>query len=135
MSGESGTATSDDWRSTVGNGEAQNQEYPAYLRLSSMTDVDSFVIEFDDDGEQVVKTAGDDEYQAVRFEVEVVDVDGRVLDSDSNPAIEGESYVLDVSQKSLLRDLVQIDDLEGESVSVTVDRSGDYAQYSAEVAE
>lgn len=134
MSETSDSSTSDGWRSTVDNGEEQNDEYPAFLRLSSMTDVDSFIVEFEDDGEKVVKNYGDEEGEAVRFIVEVVGVDGRVLDSDSNPAIEGDEYVLDVSQKSLLRDLVQIDDLEGERVEVTVDRSGEYARYSAEVS-
>lgn len=135
MSETSDSSTSDGWRSTVDNGEAENEDYPAFLRLSSMTDVDSFVVEFEDDGEKVVKNyGGDDEGEAVRFIVEVVAVDGRVLDSDSNPAIVGDQYVLDVSQKSLLRDLVQIDDLEGECVEVTVDRSGEYASYSAEVS-
>jgi hypothetical protein len=135
MSGE--TDSSDSWRNEFDNGdEVQNENRPSYVRLSSMTGVDEFVARFDDDGETVTKTyGGDSEEQEVRFHVTALEIDGRVLTSDDDPVIKGEGYVLDVGQQTLISDLLSVDDLEGKEVVITVNKSGKYAEYNAEVRE
>lgn len=141
MSGDTDTEAGADWRADLQSDDgAESGESNNYVVLSSMAQPDELTVQFQDDGEEVSKEYDNDdgsvdEVTEVRFEVEPVEIEGRVLDSNKDYVMVGETYTLDVGQKSLKTDLAIFDDLEDVTLMITVDHSGEYPNYSAEVVD